>query len=97
MAIETKRKQSIKQFFLAKQQLQFVISIFLSYLSSHWLCWLANRLSRFVVTAGASRRRDKLMKINYDLFTMFQNKLLLFQIRLDSRHRYLFPGLYSTF
>ena len=28
MAIETKRKQSIKQFFLGKQQLQFVISIF---------------------------------------------------------------------
>ena len=27
-AIETKRKQSIKQFFLANQQLQFVISIF---------------------------------------------------------------------
>ena len=95
IAIETKRKQSIKQFFLANQQLQFVISIFFCRICRHiGSCWLANRTKPF---GGHCWHRvggtywSKIIMI----FSLFQNKLLLlFQIRLDSRHRYLFPGLY---
>lgn len=48
IAIETKRKQSIKQFFLVNQQLQFVISIFfLSYLPSHWLLLAGKQIKPF--------------------------------------------------
>lgn len=54
IAIETKRKQSIKQFFLANQQLQFVISIFFFVGFAVTLApvgWQTG-LSRLVVTAG---------------------------------------------
>ena len=53
LAIETKRKQSIKQFFLANQQLQFVISIFfVGFAVTLAPVGWQTGLSRLVVTAG---------------------------------------------
>lgn len=53
IAIETKRKQSIKQFFLANQQLQFVISIFfVGFAVTLAPVGWQTGLSRLVVTAG---------------------------------------------